>query len=193
MQQKFKRGDLVHITADMPSYMSHFKSDLDAIVLGSYADQFGGSCIDEYTLLLIKDGKWYNESSWYEENQLTFIRHEGEEYIQKLQAEKDGLDKIHSDLDWIIDNWHTFKEEIPSASAQKLMALIGITNPFGNHGEYIDYYNHWLFTLEIITPIMETGDKQKIKEFFRDFPKINEFIVSSDLYHGDNEFREPKI
>ncbi|KKL65339.1 hypothetical protein LCGC14_2155950 [marine sediment metagenome] len=68
-KQMFHKGDLVHVTKDMPSYMSHFTGDSDAIVIGSYADQYGGTTINDYTLHL----KGRGQTSWYEENQLTLI------------------------------------------------------------------------------------------------------------------------
>ena len=39
MTQKFSRGDLVHVTKNMPGCMPHFMSDVDAVVLSSKADK----------------------------------------------------------------------------------------------------------------------------------------------------------
>jgi len=43
MKQKFKIYEFVHITKDMPLWMQHFPSDVDAIIRGSYADLYGGN------------------------------------------------------------------------------------------------------------------------------------------------------
>ena len=73
MKQKFKRGNLVHIAKNLGSMMSHFENDKDVIIVGSYADQYGGSNTESYTVMF-EDG---NTSSWYEESQLTLINEGG--------------------------------------------------------------------------------------------------------------------
>lgn len=190
-KQKFKKGDLVHITENMPSYMSHFTSDIDAVVIGSYADQFGGSDVKSYTLLLIKDGKWYNESSWYKEEQLTFIAYKGEEYIKQLRDEKEQYDKKVERLDYIVSHWLEMKiDGVPHASAVTLMKLVGITEPWGLHGEYWDFYQHWTITRKLLDPILSTGDIAKVKEFLGSIEKVDSYLLSNDLYHGDSKKRE---
>lgn len=95
MIQKFVRGDVVQVCKKMPSYMSHFKKDFRAIVLGSYASQYGGDNWDSLTLLDISDG---NQISWYERNQLTFIRHIGERTLLKtIESSKIKGDKIRKE------------------------------------------------------------------------------------------------
>ena len=42
MEQKFKKGDYVRVTKNLGPMMSHFKSDCNAIVMGSYNDRYGG-------------------------------------------------------------------------------------------------------------------------------------------------------
>ena len=55
-KQKYKRGNLVHIAKDLGDHMSHFTSDKDVIIVGSYADQYGGSDTDSYTVMFVDDG-----------------------------------------------------------------------------------------------------------------------------------------
>ena len=83
--QKFHRGDVVHIAADLGPSMCHFVGDQDAVVMGSYADRFGGNSHDHYTLLFLDTG---DEVSWYYDSQLTFLRHESEEFIAGIKAER---------------------------------------------------------------------------------------------------------
>lgn len=74
-EQKFERGDLVRVAKDLGPSMAHFTADCDAVVLGSYADQYGGGQewkSDSYGLLLLEEnGRPYRSSSWYKEGQLT--------------------------------------------------------------------------------------------------------------------------
>lgn len=71
MTQKFFKGDLVQV-GEMPESMSHFSGNCQAIVMGTYAEQYGGSQRSEhhYTLFILKKE---GASSWYNENQLTLI------------------------------------------------------------------------------------------------------------------------
>ena len=70
-KQKFFKGDLVHI-GNMPNYMRHFDNNCDAIVLYTYAEQYGAHsprCHHQYGVYLLPDR---GECAWYEEDQLTF-------------------------------------------------------------------------------------------------------------------------
>lgn len=79
IKQKFHRGDLVHIAKDLGPSMAHFESDLDAIVIGSYRDLYGGDDVKSYSVMF-PDG---STCSWYHEHQLTFLRHVGEAGIER--------------------------------------------------------------------------------------------------------------
>ncbi len=188
-EQKFKRGDVVHIAADLGQCMSHFTADKDVVIMGSYADQFGGENTKNYTVLFCEDG---NECSWYKEYQLIFLRHGGEELITKIKKDREVKERVERDLGWIVDNWKEIREKgVPGASLNTLMSLIGITNPWGNHGEGIDLYNHQSYTMKCLDPVLLTGDIEKVKQFIAKFPKVNEFIFSSDMHNGNNELRKP--
>ncbi len=69
-EQKFRRGDLVRIADDLGPHMPHFTKGVDAIVLGSYADKYGGKDRKSYSLLIHGVGSL----SWYDEWQLTLVK-----------------------------------------------------------------------------------------------------------------------
>ena len=72
--QKFFEGDLVRVAKDLGPTMFHFPCDQEAVVIGSYADQYWGRDThhsQEFTLYLLEEG---GEVSWYWENQLELIR-----------------------------------------------------------------------------------------------------------------------
>lgn len=87
MKQKFKRGDRVHIAKKMPSMMSHFDKDLDAIIAYSYNDEYGGGPqmvpedkeddeiepygTDEYAVYILPEGYF---CAWYPEALLTAVK-----------------------------------------------------------------------------------------------------------------------
>ena len=73
--QKFQAGDLVRVATskELGPTMIYFESDCDAVVLGSYNDQFGCGDVNNhvYTLLLLDSNK---RVSWYHEKNLTLIK-----------------------------------------------------------------------------------------------------------------------
>lgn len=87
MRQKFVHGDEVEIAKQLPNSMSHFDSGINAIVIGSYDDQYGSGNISDYTLMLLPDCE---EVSWYPESSLTFVRSHSARYVRDLiQARED--------------------------------------------------------------------------------------------------------
>ena len=89
-KQKFFRGQRVKICKDLGHGMGHFESDREAIVIGSYGDQFGktvGRGPESYSLCVFGPrGGGGHHVSWYDEWQLTLVsdaRREGEEILQR--------------------------------------------------------------------------------------------------------------
>lgn len=74
-KQKFQIGQKVRVCKEMPRHMSHFHSDFEATVLGTYAQLYRkGHCDEarhyrEYSLY----SEEFGSLSWYDEDQLTAI------------------------------------------------------------------------------------------------------------------------
>jgi hypothetical protein len=181
MTQKFKRGDVVHIAENLGRMMDYFEKDKDVVILYSYNDKFGGGGTKDYHVMFLDDG---HECAWYKEYQLTFLRHGGEDLIVEIKNARVEREKKESDLGWIVENWKNIKHCVPGASMIKLMNEIGITNPWGLHGEGIDLLSHQLFTLAQFEPVLETGDLAKVKEFIEKFPKIKGQLFSTNFYNA---------
>lgn len=161
-QQKFKRGDVVHIAKDLGPMMSHFTADVDAIVMGSYRDQFGVGSTSRYTLMFL-DGY---ECSWYDEYDLTLLRHGGEEEITKVKQAREAKEEQESDLVWIVENWKKLKKEgIGGATLNELIRLMGVAEPWGPRGEGVDYYINAQAAVRILDPVLCTGDLDKVRAF----------------------------
>lgn len=82
-EQKFHHGDLVRIAKDLGQSMRYFESDRDAIVVGSYSDQYGGDDTKSYTLHLEGRGP----VSWYSEHQLTLIEENRRDLLIKWRRD----------------------------------------------------------------------------------------------------------
>lgn len=156
MTQKFDKYDHVQITKDLGPYMSHFTSDCEAIVIGSYADKFGGINTDSYTVYLKDQG----EVSWYEEHQLTLIKANQIELYKTWKFNVDEEDRIKSDLDWIFENGSEVLAGPHGSSIQALANCFGLTNLWGSQGEGYVWHLNAAKTMNLATPFLETNDKE---------------------------------
>jgi len=92
-RQKYLRGMKVHVGKDLPPNMSHFERDFDAIIVGSYVDQFGSQLMtlaDDrnykmYSVAILKDERIVNILAWYDESHLRLIDSNIYEGILRLQ------------------------------------------------------------------------------------------------------------
>ena len=154
--QKFRKGDLVRIAKDLGASMSRFPSDCEAIVLGSYADQFGGNDTQSYTLFL----KGRNEVSWYYESQLTWLEEGRMDLLEQWGAEIKAEIKIKADLDWIFAHGQEVISNPHDASVSKLANCLGLPNLWGESGEGFTYYRNSMFVQTLAMPFLESGDKE---------------------------------
>ena len=105
MRQKFFRGQRVKLADDFGSSMSHFGGKGgEAIVEGSYADQYGLGNYDEFKLLLLSgiegNADFPYRSAWYHEHQMTLVsddRIKGEEILQMYNEFLDTNGDVRSD------------------------------------------------------------------------------------------------
>jgi hypothetical protein len=157
--QKFHKGDHVRVAKDLGPGMSHFTSDCEAIVMGSYEDQYGGRRDQgdntQYTLHL----KGRGESSWYYQHQLTLIAKKQMKLLKQWEAEEEAEEKQQSDLDWIFANGKAVLESASGATVSALAACMGITDLWGPRGEGITYYMRSMFVLAHAKPYLTSGDK----------------------------------
>jgi len=153
--QKFHRGDLVRIAADLGPSMAHFEADRDAIVLYSYQDRYGGSNTDSYSLWVEGRGP----VSWYYEDQLTLIRRDAVDLLAQWEADDERRQTQEGDLDWIFTHGEEVLHGCSGASAQALANCFGLTNLWGARGEGFDYAINAQYTLALAAPFLTTGDK----------------------------------
>ncbi len=152
--QKYKNGDHVMVAKDLGASMRHFDCDCEAIVMGSYADKYGGTNTSSYTIYMQGRGS----VSWYDETQLNLI------HADKLDLLKEwtDADKLKSDMesniDWIFSHGKEVLVHASEASVTTLADGLGI-NLWGSRGEGIVYYENALSTLELAKPFLLSGDK----------------------------------
>lgn len=153
--QKFHKGDWVRVVKDIGPHRRHFAADCEAIVIGSYADQYGGSDHDNYTLYL----KGRGGCSWYPEEYLTLIESGRMDKLREWEGEDEAERKRKSNLDWIFANGQSVAEKPHGASIEALAACFGLTDLWGFGGEGTTYYSNARQTLAMAIPYLKHGDK----------------------------------
>jgi hypothetical protein len=153
--QKFNKGDHVMVAKDLGSTMSHFQNDCEAIVIGSYADEYGGDNVTSYTLHIKGSGK----CSWYKEHQLELINRNCLDLLEQWETERRKEADIKSNLDWIFDNGKDVLKGAHGASVASLARCFGLDNLWGSRGEGFTYFSNSLLTLQMAKPYLESGYK----------------------------------
>jgi len=153
--QKFNKYDLVRVAKDLGKSMQHFTADCDAIIIGSYHDQFGDGYTADYTIHI----KGKSEHSWYHESQLTLVEPNRKDLLEQwVRDEKERAEK-ESDLNWIFENGKNILGSASGSSISALAKCFGLTNLWGNRGEGFVYYENAMMTLALAKPFLESGDK----------------------------------
>lgn len=157
-EQKFTRGNVVRVADDLGECMRHFRAGGEAVVIGSYRDQYGGAdehSLKSYTLMFLDTG---SRSSWYDEHQLTLVDVGGEHVIRRREAANIAEEVEQADLGWIVANWPRIRDNVPGYSICHLMKLVGITDPWGKHGEGYTYYMNARWTFEQLDDALSSGN-----------------------------------
>ena len=154
VNQAFYKGDLVRIADDLGPSMRHFEGGCDAIVIGSYADQYGGTDRDNYTLHL----KGRGTVSWYYAHQLTLIERGRGDLLAQWEREEAEEDKLHADLDWVFANGDVV---CARPSGVTVAALVGCRpkDLWGSRGEGVAYYENCYAIMSHAEPFLRAGDK----------------------------------
>lgn len=167
MTQKFHKGDLVHVAKDLGSSMRHFTADIDAIVIGSYRDQYGGTERNEkdYTLHLANHG----QVSWYHEHQLELIEANRLDLLEQWEKEKAEEIALKSGTDWIFEHGPEVLENPHGASIEALGKDLGIDNLWGSRGEGYTYVINAAKVMAVAAPFLESKDKEGWLKFVGGF------------------------
>lgn len=161
MTQMFHKGDLVHVAKDLGPMMSHFENDTDAIVIGSYKDQFGGDNVDSFTLHLEGRG----QASWYYGCQLTLLEKGRHDLLDAWQREEREKAERESNLSWIFNNGAAVMKSASGATVAALARCMGITNLWGSAGEGITLYEMSRLVMSIAHPFLWYCDEDGFVEY----------------------------
>lgn len=175
-EQKFKKGDLVHIAKDLGQGMGHFESDCDVIVAYSYKEQYGHGSPNSYGLFFRGQGT----VSWYYDNQLTLIEANRLDLLQQWEDELNALKMQKSDLDWVFANGAEIAKNPNSYSMTALASCMDI-NLWGVHGEGFAYAHNSRILLVVADHYLLNNDKEGWLELCQNMK--NQEIGLSGLIH----------
>jgi len=152
--QKFNKGDKVRVADDLGPTMKHFQSGMDAIVIGSYKDKYGGDDTESYTIHIEGRGT----CSWYYEHQLTLIEKGCYQELCDWEEKLKTKDELESDINWIFDNGKQVAQSATGYSVQTLFNCICKGSLWGSNGEGINYYENSRAIMHLARPFLENED-----------------------------------
>lgn len=167
-EQKFKRGNLVHIAKDLGSMMNHFDNDKDAIIVGSYADQYGGGNTKSYTVMFVETG---SECSWYEEQQLTLIDDGGEHLFEKAKKNRKRISEQNTDINYIVSKLD--KGSLSSESILLLFEMLGHNTSFHRNGEFFVLFSDWQQLHPVFVHIKNAETLEEVQSIFTEKGRNN--------------------
>lgn len=148
--QKFHHGDWVRVADNHP-----FRHCGEAIIIASYAEQFGGDRGSSYTVHFRDRG----QVSWYDEAVMTLIEPGRPDKLQAWRDELAATRRKQSDLDWIFANGPDVLAEASGASIGALAESLGVRNLWGTNGEGMTYYTNAIAVLSLAGVYLLAGDK----------------------------------
>ncbi len=159
--QKFNKGDHVQIAKDLGLTMRHFTSDCEAIIIGSYRDQYNSGSTDSYTVHIKGEGN----TSWYYESQLALISKNRIKLLAQWEGEEKQEEILKSDLRWIFNHGSEVLESAHGATIEALANCFGLTNLWGRRGEGSTYCANAAMTLGLAEKFLKNGDKDGWLEY----------------------------
>jgi hypothetical protein len=168
--QKFKKGDLVHVSKNLGPMMSHFENDVDAIVMYSYCEKYGGGEEGEHEYCIYIKG--HGETSWYYEKQLKLIEHNRIDLLKEWKVEEMVEEKQKSNLDWIFENGASVLKNPHGATISALAKCLSCTNLWGSSGEGFVYYQNAMAVLDMASSFLKKKDKSGWLNFAKKYKNV---------------------
>jgi len=183
MEQKYKRGNKVKVLFGHPVWgngkavtdMCPDEVGKEAIIVGSYADQYGGDNISDYTIMFLETG---NRVSWKDEKQLEFIDEGGEHLFEQAKINRDRISEQNKDINFILSKLDI--GELSGESIMMLFDLIGYDSAFKRNGEFYVLHAEWSRLHPVFVHIKKSKTLDEAKSIFTD--------VGLDRYNVEKVF-----
>lgn len=146
-KQKFKRGNLVEVltghqiwsSKDGVQDISPEDVGRKAIIEYSYAEKFGGSNVDDYSIIWQDTGY---SLAWKRTNELKLIDEGGEYLFDEANQNRERISKQNTDINYILSVLD--EGSLSNESVLLLFDLLGHRTSFITNGEYYVLYSDWM-------------------------------------------------
>lgn len=145
-EQKFKRGNLVEVL--IGHQIRNSKKGVQdispkdvgrkAIIEYSYAEKYGGSDVDSYSIIWQDTG---SSLAWKCTNELKLIDEGGEYLFDEAKKNRERISKQNTDINYIVSKLD--EGSLSSESILLLFDMLGHNTSFHRNGEFFVLYSDW--------------------------------------------------
>lgn len=166
-EQKFKRGNLVKVLVGHPIWNNGVIEDMSpqdrgrlAIIDYSYAERYGGSDVDSYSIIWMDTG---SSLAWKRTSELQFVDIGGEHLFAEAKKVREEYRRKNTDISYILENIET---GLGSESILFLFGMIGFKSAFLLNGEYFVLFEDWSVLQPAFVHIKDSQTIEEAKSIF---------------------------
>jgi len=127
-EQKFKRGNLVEVLGE----------GRKAIIEYSYAEEYGGSDVDSYSIIWQDTG---SSLAWKRTDELKLIDEGGEYLFDEAKKNRERISEQNTDISYIVSKLD--EGRLSSESILFLFDMFGHKTSFHRNGEFFILFSDW--------------------------------------------------
>lgn len=145
-EQKFKRGNLVEVLVGHQIWgskegvqdISPVDVGRKAIIEYSYAEKYGGSDVDSYSIIWQDTG---SSLAWKRTNELKLIDEGGEYLFDEAKKNRERISEQNTDINYIVSKLD--EGSLSSESILLLFDMLGHNTSFHRNGEFFVLFSDW--------------------------------------------------
>lgn len=168
--QKFKRGNLVEILVghqiwsnkDGVTDISPNDIGKKAIIEYSYAEKFGGTDVDSYSIIWMDTG---GSLAWKKTDEMRLLDEGGDYLFEQASANRKKISEQNKDIGYI--EQHLDEGNLSSESILFLFDLLEFKSSFLINGEFYSLFNDWRNLHPIFVHIKNAKTIDEAKEIFK--------------------------
>lgn len=168
-EQKFKRGNLVRVITGFPVWdSSEGVVDMEpenvgmlAIINYSYAEKYGGSDTDSYSIIWLDNG---SSLAWKNEGELELVDEGGEHLFGEAALNREKVSRQATDIGYIAKNLE--EGNLSSQSVLYLFNLIGYKSKSLSNGEFFTLWDEWWSLHPYFVHIRNSDTLEEAKSVF---------------------------
>ena len=168
-EQKFKRGNLVEVlvghqiwsSKDGVKDISPDDVGRKAIIKYSYAEKYGGSDVDSYSIIWQDTG---SSLSWKSTNELKLIDEGGEHLFDEAKKNRERISEQNTDINYIVSKLD--KGSLSSESILLLFDMLGHNTSFHRNGEFYVLFSDWNQLHPVFVDIKNANTLEEAQSIF---------------------------